>query len=69
MTLFELVGYDTSQSYPLESKTSVGNFALVISGVQPPSTSSIYYGTTNITSIYYGNNPIVSAYYNSVKVF
>ncbi len=69
MKLFDLLGYSTDAAYPLQSKTSVGPFALVVVGTPPPTTSKIYYGATNITSIYYGNIPAASIYYGSIKVF
>lgn len=35
----------------------------------PAATSSIYYGSTNVTSIFYGSTPVTAIYYGSAQVF
>lgn len=45
------------------------NISYVIGVVTTPSTSSIYYGATNVTSIYYGSSAVTAIYYGSTKVF
>lgn len=69
MNIFDIIGYTNSRSYPLESKTSVGYFALIPSETPPSGISKIYYGGDNITSIYYGSLAVQSIYYGSVLVW
>lgn len=68
MNIFDILGYRSDQPYSINSKTNVGQYALISGGV-PPATSKIYYGSTNINSIYYGSTPVVSIYLGSTKVF
>ena len=69
MNLFQLLGYDVSNPYPLESKTNLGYYALLAGGAAPPSTSSIHFGSTNVTTIYYGSSPVTAIYFGSTQVF
>lgn len=70
MNIFDILGYRSDRPYSRTSKTSVGEFALVGGGTPPPpSTSKVYFGSTNITSIYYGSTPVTAVYFGSTKVF
>ena len=69
MNVFQILGYETSLPYYTDSKTNVGKYALTGAAPPPPPTSSIYFGSTNITAIYYGSTPVASLYYGSTPVF
>lgn len=69
MNVFDLLGWRSDRPYSRSSKTNVGEFALISGSTPPPTTSKIYYGSTNISSLYYGSTPVVSVYYGSTKVF
>jgi len=70
MNLFDILGWRSDETYSINSKTSVGKYALTGGGGEPPVvTSNIYLGSTNITNLYYGSTPVVSVYYGSTQVF
>lgn len=45
------------------------NISYVIGTIVSAPTSTVYYGSTNVTVLYYGSSPVTAMYYGSTQVF
>jgi hypothetical protein len=69
LTLTGVQAYSpTTTWYAGTNSTNNGSFGWLFSAT-PTTSSSIYYGATNVTSIFYGSTPVTAIYYGSAQVF